>query len=70
VAETTADPNSYGVRPTRRGAEAIAQGCKGLRQKSSATWIVEGAIQGCFEHLRFAWSEAHMPRNKRLWSQW
>jgi len=70
VAETTADQNSYGFRPMRRCADAIDQCFKVLRQKSSATWILEGDIQGFFDHLRFSWIEAHIPMNRRILSQW
>jgi RNA-directed DNA polymerase len=44
IAETTADRNSYGFRPKRRCADAIDQCFKVLRQKTSATWILEGDI--------------------------
>ena len=37
VAETTADPNSYGFRPKRRCADAIDQCFKVLRQQTSAS---------------------------------
>jgi RNA-directed DNA polymerase len=37
IAETQADPNSYGFRPKRRCADAIDQCFKMLRQKTSAT---------------------------------
>jgi RNA-directed DNA polymerase len=70
VAETTADPNSSGFRPKRRCAEAIDQCFKVLRQNSSATWILEGDIQGFFEHIRFSWMAAHIPMNKRILSKW
>src|SRR5712692_8281671 len=45
IAETLADRNSYGFRPKRRCADAIDQCCKALRQKDTATWILEGDIQ-------------------------
>jgi RNA-directed DNA polymerase len=54
VAETTADQNAYGVRPQRRGADALDQGFKVRRQKSAAPWILEGAIQGFVDHIRFS----------------
>jgi RNA-directed DNA polymerase len=70
VAETTADQHSYGFRPKRRGADAIDQCFKVLRQKSSATWILAGDIQGLFDHIRFSWIEAHIPMNRRILSKW
>jgi len=70
IAETTADPNSYGFRPKRRCADAIDQCFKVLRQHTSATWILEGDIEGFFDHIAFAWLEKHIPMNKRVLSKW
>ena len=69
IAETTADRNSYGFRPKRRCADAIDQCFKALRQKTSATWILEGNIEGFFDHIAFSWIEDHTPMNKRLLAQ-
>jgi len=70
IAETRADPNSYGFRPKRRCADAIDQCFKILRQKGSATWILEGDIEGFFDNIRFSWLEEHIPMNKRVLSKW
>jgi RNA-directed DNA polymerase len=70
IAETQADHNSYGFRPKRRCADAIDQCCKALRQKTSATWILEGDIHGFFDHIAFAWIEEHTPMNKRILAKW
>jgi RNA-directed DNA polymerase len=70
IAETLADPNSYGFRPKRRCADAIDQCFKALRQKATATWILEGDIQGFFDNIRFAWLETHIPMTKRVLSKW
>jgi hypothetical protein len=45
AAPTGAQP-ADGVRPERRGAAALAHGCKVLRPETSAPWLVEGAIDG------------------------
>jgi RNA-directed DNA polymerase len=66
----TGDPHSYGFRPKRRGADAIDQGCKVLRQKTSATWILEGDSEGFFDHIRFLWMEEHLPMHTRGLSTW
>ena len=42
VAETTADPNSYGFRRERSCADAIEQCFNALSGKHSAQWILEG----------------------------
>jgi RNA-directed DNA polymerase len=39
VAETRAEPNSYGVRPGRSTADARGQGYGGLSHKTSAPWV-------------------------------
>jgi RNA-directed DNA polymerase len=70
IAATTADEDSYGVRPKRRGAEAIDQCCKGLRQNTSATWIWDGDIQGLFATIGLAWVETPIPMNTRVLSTW
>src|SRR5712692_8550160 len=70
IAETQADPNSYGFRPKRRCADAIDQCFKALRQKTSATWILEGDIHGFFDHIAFSWLEEHIPMNKRILAKW
>src|SRR3989441_5091744 len=70
IAETTADRNSYGFRPKRRCADAIDQCFKALRQKTSATWILEGDIHGFFDHIAFSWIEEHIPMNKRILAKW
>jgi RNA-directed DNA polymerase len=41
-----------------------------LRLKNSATWILEGDIQGFFDNISFSWIEAHIPINKRVLSKW
>jgi RNA-directed DNA polymerase len=70
IAETTGDQNSYGFRPKRQCADAIDQCFKVLRQNTSATWILEGDIQGFFDNIRFSWIEEHIPMNKRVLSTW
>jgi RNA-directed DNA polymerase len=70
IAETQADHNSYGFRPKRRCADAIDQCFKVLRQKTSATWILEGDIEGFFDHIAFSWIEEHIPMNKGILAKW
>src|SRR5665213_467733 len=41
VAETTADPNSYGFRPARSTADAIEQCFCALARKTSPQWVLE-----------------------------
>lgn len=70
VAETQADPNSYGFRPRRGCADAIDQCFKVLRLRNSASWILEGDIEGFFDHIAFTWIERHAPIPRRLLSKW
>jgi RNA-directed DNA polymerase len=70
IAETTADVNSYGFRPKRRCADAIAQCFNIFRHPTAATWILEGDIEGFFDHIAFPWLEQHIPMPKRLLSKW
>jgi RNA-directed DNA polymerase len=42
VAETTADPNSYGFRPERSTADALQQCFNTLCRGCSAQWVLEG----------------------------
>jgi RNA-directed DNA polymerase len=70
IAETLADRNAYGFRPKRRCADALDQGCKALRQKDTAPWILAGDIQGVFDNIRFAWLAEHRPMNTRVLAKW
>jgi RNA-directed DNA polymerase len=70
IAETTADPHSYGVRPKRRCADAIDQCVQVLRQHTAATGILEGDIAGFFDHIALAWLETPSPMPKRILSTW
>jgi RNA-directed DNA polymerase len=50
VAETTADPNSYGFRTARSAADAIEACFIALCKNDRAEWILEGDIRSCFDH--------------------
>jgi RNA-directed DNA polymerase len=49
VAETLADPNSYGFRKERCQADAIARCFSVLSRRVSPEWILEGDIKSCFD---------------------
>jgi len=70
VAETTADPNSYGFREGRRCADAIAAGFNALAKPNSAPWILDADIQGCFDNIRKDWMLDHIPTDQRTLRQW
>jgi RNA-directed DNA polymerase len=70
VAEVTGDRNSYGFRPERSTADAIAQGCIVLAPQRSAQWVLEGDIHACFDHMSHDWLIAHIPREKPMRKKW
>ena len=70
VAETTADPNSYGFRPQRSTADAIEQCFTALGKARSPQWILEGDIKGCFDAISHAWLLAHIPMDKTMLKKW
>lgn len=70
IAETLADPNSYGFRLERSTADAIQQCVTVLAQKRSVQWILEGDIRSCFDSLSQEWLLAHIPMDKVILHQW
>ncbi|HQS85065.1 MAG TPA: group II intron reverse transcriptase/maturase [Alphaproteobacteria bacterium] len=64
VAEEKADPNSYGFRPKRSTIDAIEQCFIILAKKTSAQWVLEGDIKGCFDNFESSWLEANIPMDK------
>jgi RNA-directed DNA polymerase len=70
IAETRADPNSYGFRSERSTADAIEQCFICLGRKDSAQWILEGDIQACFDKISHSWLLRHIPMPKAILHQW
>jgi len=70
VAETTADPNSYGFRPYRRCADAIEQCFIMLARKQSPTWILEGDIKACFDEISHKWILDNILLDKQVLEKW
>jgi RNA-directed DNA polymerase len=70
VAETTADPNSYGFRPQRSTADAIEQCFTALGNLQTAQWILEGDIKGCFDGISHEWLLTHIPMEKAILRKW
>lgn len=70
IAETTADPNSYGFRPQRSTADAGEQCFKSLAKKASAEWVLEADIQGCFDNINHDWMVANIPTDKAILKKW
>ena len=70
IAETTADPNSYGFRKERSVADAIEQVVNALCRPDSAQWILEADIKSCFDEISHAWLLAHVPMNRAILGKW
>ena len=70
VAETLADPNSYGFRPQRSPADAIEQCFITLAKRASPEWVLEGDIRDCFDSFSHAWLLENIPMDKRVLRQW
>ena len=70
IAETKADPNSYGFRPRRSTADAIEQCFKILACKRMPEWILEGDIKACFDRISHDWLLANIPTEKTILKKW
>jgi RNA-directed DNA polymerase len=70
IAETIADRNSYGFRLQRSTADAIEQCFNILAPKRSASWILEGDIKSCFDHISHNWMLANIPTDKAMLRKW
>lgn len=70
VAETRADPNSYGFRRERSPADAIQQCYTILARKDGASWILEGDIRACFDRICHRWLLANIPMNQTILNKW
>lgn len=70
VAETTADPNSYGFRTARSTADAIEACFIVLGRSGRAEWILEGDIRSCFDRISHIWLLTHIPLEKAMIKKW
>jgi RNA-directed DNA polymerase len=70
IAETTADPNSYGFRKERSTADAIDQCHTVLSNRGGARWILEGDIKSCFDKIGHEWLLTHIPMCKTILQKW
>ena len=70
VAETTGDWASYGFRPKRSCADAIARCFLMLSQPRSAKWILEGDIRSCFDKISHEWLLANVPMERSILRKW
>jgi RNA-directed DNA polymerase len=70
IAETNADPNSYGFREGRSCADAMMQCYLCLARKDSARWILEADIASCFDNINHQWLMKHVPIDRKMLAQW
>jgi RNA-directed DNA polymerase len=70
IAETTADPNSYGFRKERCCADAMEQCAIVLSNSTRPQWILEGDIKSCFDQISHTWLLDHIPMDKTILSTW
>jgi RNA-directed DNA polymerase len=70
VAETTADPNSYGFRPARSTADAMEACFIALCKGDRAEWTLEADIKSCFDQISHEWLLTHIPMDKTILRKW
>ncbi len=70
IAETTADPNSYGFRLERSCSDAIRASFVALAKKKSPKWILEADIEGCFDNISHEWMIGNIPMDKQILKKW
>lgn len=70
LAETTADPNSYGFRKDRSVADALEQCFNLLAKRSSHQWVLEGDITNCFDDISQTWLQNHIPMDRAILRKW
>lgn len=70
VSESLADANSYGFRPYRSCADAIARCFSMLAKPTASVWILEGDIQGCFDNISHDWLLKNISMNKEILRKW
>lgn len=70
IAETLADRNSYGFREGRSCQDAIAAVFNALSKPNSATWVLEGDIEGCYDNISHQWLVEHIPMDREILGKW
>ena len=70
VAETLADPNSYGFRSRRSIADALGQCFNVLAKENSPRCIFEGDIQSCFDRISHEWMLNSIQMDRKILKKW
>lgn len=69
VSEVTADTKSFGFRKGRSCHDACEYIFTALSRKYSPTWVLEGDIKGCFDHISHEWLIDNIPMDKSVLKQ-
>lgn len=69
IAETTADPRSFGFRLFRSTQDASEYAFLCLSRKNSNPYILEGDIRGCFDNISHDWLKKHIPMDQSILAQ-
>jgi RNA-directed DNA polymerase len=70
VAETWADPHSYGFREGRCCADALEHTHIVLSRKLSPQWVLEGDIKACFDEISHEWLLQNVLMDKQVLRKW
>jgi RNA-directed DNA polymerase len=70
VAESQAEPNSYGFRRYRGTADALEQCFTVLARRDSPEWVLEGDIEACFDRIDHDWLQKHVPLTRSPLAAW
>jgi len=70
VAETGADPYSYGFREGRSCADALEHVHLVLCKQRSPQWALEGDIRACFDEIGHQWLLQHVPMDRQILRKW
>jgi RNA-directed DNA polymerase len=70
IAETTADPGSYGFRLRRSVADAWAHCFIALAKRNAPQWVFEGDIESCFDRFSHDWLLRNIPMDQSVLRKW
>ena len=70
LAETRADPHSYGFRKYRATADAIARCAEIFNAEPHSWWILEADIAHCFDTISHAWLLRQIPLEVEMLRGW
>lgn len=69
ASEVMADTKSFGFRKGRCAQDACEYIFTALSRSYSPTWILEGDIKGCFDHISHNWLIQNIPMDKSVLKQ-